>query len=193
MPLDLQKLRPDYVVSVGYKWLLGPYGCSYFYVAPHRQAGQPIEDSWSGRKGAEDSSSLTNYTEEYLSGARRFDVGEPQDYITLPMAEAGLKQILDWGTPRIIETLKPLMGKLADGAEALGLKPPPKEERAPHILGLAFPEAPARDLPSRLAQQGVYVSLRGNTLRVSPHLYNDERDVERFLNALDRLLQRSAA
>ena len=161
-------------------------------MAPHRQAGHPIEDSWSGRKGAEDSSALTNYTEEYLSGARRFDVGEQRDYITLPMAEAGLKQILDWGTPTIIEVLKPLMGKFAEGAEALGLTPTPVEEWAPHILGLAFPDAPARDLPSRLAEEGVYVSLRGNTLRVSPHLYNDERDVERFLSALDRLRQRGA-
>src|SRR5438045_4855574 len=53
--IDIKRIRPDFLTSVGYKWLLGPYGLAYFYAAPKwRDSGTPIEYSWLTRAGSED-------------------------------------------------------------------------------------------------------------------------------------------
>ena len=53
-PLNLERVQPDFVTAVGYKWLLGPYGLGYLYVAPKwRESGVPLEQSWIARAGSE--------------------------------------------------------------------------------------------------------------------------------------------
>jgi selenocysteine lyase/cysteine desulfurase len=49
LPLDVREVQPDYLVAATYKWLLGPYGMGFLYVAPHRQSGRPIEEHWRGQ------------------------------------------------------------------------------------------------------------------------------------------------
>src|SRR5829696_6036074 len=91
MPLDLAAVRPDYLVSVGYKWLLGPFGLGYLYVAePHRD-GVPLEENWINRLGAEDFAALVDFQDRYQPGARRFDVGQRAHFETTPMAVAALR------------------------------------------------------------------------------------------------------
>ncbi|MDX1401098.1 MAG: aminotransferase class V-fold PLP-dependent enzyme, partial [Kiloniellales bacterium] len=192
VPPNLEKIAPDYIVSVGYKWLLGPYRCTYFYVAPHRQDQPPLEHAWSGRFGSQDSSNLTNYSDDFMPGARRFDSGERGDYITIPMAQAGLKQVARWGQKDIAATLRPLTARLAEGARELSLDTLAPELRAPHFLGFRFENKPESALVKALEAEGVYVSIRGKTLRVSPYLYNDGEDIERFLGALERLIRQKA-
>src|SRR5204863_7689637 len=85
VPLDVKELDPDFVVSVGYKWLLGPFGTSYLYVAPRHQEGRSVEQAWAMRRGSEDLARLTEYQSEFRRGARRFDAGEHQNFILLPM------------------------------------------------------------------------------------------------------------
>ena len=184
VPFDVTEVQPDFLVSVAYKWLLGPYRFAFLYAAPHRQNGEPLEQAWSSRAGSADSTRLTEYRDEMLPGARRYDVGERGDYIAIPMARAALDQILDWGVGSIANGIEPLVTEIAERAEALGLGTAPKSFRAPHMIGLRLPGDCPRDMPQRLAAKKVYVSLRGTTLRVSPHLYNDRGDLDRFFEAL---------
>jgi selenocysteine lyase/cysteine desulfurase len=115
-PLDITQIQPDFLVTVGYKWLLGPYGLGYLYAAPRwRESGAPIEWSWLARAGSEDFSRLTEYTETYRAGARRFDMGECPRFVLIPMAVAALEQILAWGVDRIQAALLPLTSFAADG------------------------------------------------------------------------------
>src|SRR5207248_2798284 len=72
-PFDVHELDPDFVVSVGYKWLLGPFGTSYLYVAPRHQGARSIEEAWAMRRGSQDLTRLTEYQTEFRHGARRFD------------------------------------------------------------------------------------------------------------------------
>ncbi len=58
------------------------------------------------------------------------------------------------------------------------------------MLGLRVPGGPPDGLAGELASEKVYVSVRGDSIRVSPHLYNDVGDVDRFFSVLDRLLGR---
>ena len=101
MPLDVAALRPDFVVSVGYKWLLGPFGRGYLWVAEEHREGRPLEENWILRAGSDDFARLVDYRDEYLPGARRYDQGARTLFEITPMAVAALEQILAWGPPRI--------------------------------------------------------------------------------------------
>jgi selenocysteine lyase/cysteine desulfurase len=184
LPLDVAELRPDALVAVGYKWLLGPYSLGYLYLDPRLHDGEPLEESWLLRAGSDDFASLVDYRDEYLPGARRFDVGERTNFQLTPMALAGLEQILEWTVPRVAATLRRRTDQLASGAEALGLKAPPPESRASHMIGLELPRERARRVADTLSAARVIASVRGSSLRIAPHLHNSDADVERLLAAV---------
>lgn len=184
MPLDLAAVRPDFLVAAGYKWLLGPYSLGYLYVAPQHRDGLPLEHNWISRAGSEDFAGLVDYVEEFAPGARRFDVGERSNFVLVPMALAALRQLLAWGVPSIAATISELTSLVAAGAIERGYAVAPPALRGPHLLGLRKPGGVPPDLDARLATARVHVSVRGDSIRVSPHVYNTADDVERLLGVL---------
>src|SRR5262249_35730566 len=141
-PLDLGRVQPDFLVAVGYKWLLGPYGLGYLYVAPKwRQSAMPLEQSWLTRAGSEDLTRLVQYTDEYRPGARRCDMGEFPQFVLAPMAIAALRQILVWGVTQIQTALSGLTAKIAQTAAENGYLVPPPDQRCGHMIGIRHPEA----------------------------------------------------
>jgi selenocysteine lyase/cysteine desulfurase len=189
-PFSLADARPDYVVAAAHKWLLGPYAYGYLYVAPHRQNGAPLEENWFNRAGDKDFSRAVGYADGYMPGARRFDMGEGKNFFLAPVAQAALEQILAWGVGEIAATLAPITRRIADEARQLGFASAPANLRGPHMLGLVPPRPELLDgLDKRLAEQGVYVSLRSGKVRVSPHLYTTPEDVDRLLAALKNLVR----
>jgi selenocysteine lyase/cysteine desulfurase len=184
-PLSIDELQPDFLVSVGYKWLLGPYGLGYLYAAPRWQSeGMPLEHSWLTRAGSEDFARLVEYTDELQPGARRFDMGEYSQFNLVPMATAGLEQILAWGVERIQRSIAPLTRMIEDRAKELGGTTLPATLRVGHLIGIQLPSGVARSVGQKLAAAGIYVSVRGDAIRVAPHLYNDTADIESLLAAL---------
>ncbi|MGH9261264.1 MAG: aminotransferase class V-fold PLP-dependent enzyme, partial [Acidimicrobiales bacterium] len=185
IPLDVTAVRPDFVVSVGYKWLLGPVGRSYLWVAEEHRQGRPLEENWIARAGAEDFSALVDYRDEYQPGARRFDQGQRTLLELTPMAIAALEQIHEWGVERIGAALGATTAAIVERIGRFGLAPSaPSAERSPHILGIAVPaEARARVLPA-LEQEGCHAALRGSSLRVAPYLHVDDADIDRLVTAL---------
>jgi selenocysteine lyase/cysteine desulfurase len=188
LPLDLAAVRPDYLVCPGYKWLLGPYSLGYLYVAPAHQDGLPLEQNWIARAGSEDFARLIDYQDPYQPGARRFDVGERSNFALVPVGMVGLEQLLAWGVDRVAATLAAMTAAIAERAAGLGLAATPAHLRAGHYLGLRFRQRAPERLPERLAKEQVYVSVRGDSLRVTPHLYNDEADIDRLFEVLEAAL-----
>jgi selenocysteine lyase/cysteine desulfurase len=185
VPFDVAAVRPDFLVSVGYKWLMGPYSFGYLWVGEeYRDTGRPIEHTWPGRKGSEDFARLVDYTDEYRPGARRFDVGEFSNFVLLPMAAAALDLVTAWEPARVESAIAPLTGRIEEEARSLGLEPVAAAHRFGHMLGVRFPQGLPDGLLGRLAADRIYVSVRGSAVRLSPHLYNDEADVERLMEAL---------
>jgi len=184
MPLDVAALRPEAMVAVGYKWLLGPFSLGYLYLDPGLHNGEPLEENWILRAGSDDFSALSDYQDEYLPGARRFDVGQRTNFQLTPMALAAIQQLLDWTVPRVAATLQARTDEIAARAEGLGLTAPPSDARAPHMLGLELPPAAARRVVAALTESKVIASVRGPSLRISPHLHNNQEDVDRLLDAV---------
>ncbi|MGI9417923.1 MAG: aminotransferase class V-fold PLP-dependent enzyme, partial [Geminicoccaceae bacterium] len=188
LPFDVAAIRPDFVAIGGYKWIMGPYSLGYLYVDPPHQDGQPLEQNWISRAGSENFARLIDYQDSYQPGARRFDVGERSNFALMPASIAAMSQLLDWGVADIAETLADKTAKIAERARAIGLAPMAASARAGHFLGVRFPDGIPEGLPERLAENQVYVSLRGSSLRVTPHLYNNEADVDRLFSVLEPML-----
>ncbi len=187
LPLDVNEVGADMVVAAGYKWLLGPYSVGYAWTAPHCRDWRPLEHHWAGREGSEDFAHLTSYTATFRPGARRFDGGEASNFVLLPMALAALETVAEWSVERVAATVEPLTAAVVNGAAAIGL-PVQAEPHARHIVGLRLPVGSPAAVVQGLAEAQVHVSLRGESLRISPYVFNTADDVERLLAALRRAL-----
>jgi selenocysteine lyase/cysteine desulfurase len=188
-PLDIEKVQPDFLVATGYKWLLCPYSICFMYVAPKwQETGKPIEYSWINRRGSESFSRLIDYTDEYEPGARRFDMGEFSNFVSVPMAIAALRQINEWQVEKIQQTLSVLTNSISEKAVKLGCSVSPLTDRVGHFIGIRPPNGASDEFGERLAKEKIYVSIRGDALRIAPYLYNDEKDIEKLFAVLQRLV-----
>ncbi|HEX8062304.1 MAG TPA: aminotransferase class V-fold PLP-dependent enzyme [Allosphingosinicella sp.] len=182
LPLDLAAVDPDYLVATSYKWLMGPYSLGFLYVAPRHQQGRPLEEAWIVRRNAQDFRSLSDYEEGFAAGARRFDMGERANFALLPVAAEAIRQLLEWGVADIAETLGAATARIEAGLAQRGVTA--QQGRAPHFLSVRFPGGLPEGIEDRLARADVHVSLRGERMRITPHLYNDEGDGLRLIEAL---------
>jgi selenocysteine lyase/cysteine desulfurase len=100
------------------------------------------------------------------------------------MATAALRQILAWGVARIESTLSVLTNDIARRAQGIGYSVLPAAERSPHMIGIRHPQGIPSALPQALRDANIYVSFRGDSIRIAPHLYNDLNDIDRLFKVL---------
>jgi selenocysteine lyase/cysteine desulfurase len=182
LPVDLREIDPDFAVSVGYKWQLGPYALGYLYAASRHHTGEPLEYSWLTRANSNNFSALTAYTDLYKLGARRFDMGEYSQFHLLPMAIAALTQIITWGVPEIQSSISRLTSIINDFKKSRMPLSDQSNEVA-HIIGIPItPYGNVDRIKKRLQRKKIMVSFRGKIIRVSPHVYNSTNDVDDFLD-----------
>src|SRR5262245_54041244 len=160
MTIDVRSLDPAFLVFPTYKWLPGPYGRAFLYVAKRRQDGVPLEQTSYGRRAI--SSERAPYFADlaFVAGARRFDMGERDHFISLEMASIGMELLAQWGSAAVAARLRVLTGRLADGLRNSSAIVPDTAVRAPHILSLGFPGGMPERLIERLAAEQVYVAPR---------------------------------
>ncbi|MEO8102376.1 MAG: aminotransferase class V-fold PLP-dependent enzyme [Betaproteobacteria bacterium] len=187
MPLALTEIAPDFLVAAGYKWLLFPYGVGLLYVAERWRDARPLEETWLARDNAEDFAALVRYSDTYLPGARRFDVGEKCTPTLLPGAIAALEQIQAWGVANIAAALAMTHSRIGAQLEQLGFRLPADSQRCPHMFGAELPAGSTVNFVAELAKRNIYISQRGHSLRFAPHLHVNDRDVGRLLGALAEL------
>ena len=183
MPIDAQALGIDALVCAAYKWMLGPYSIGAMYLGPRFMDGIPLEETWVARQDSENFDALVNYGDAYRDGALRYDVGGRSNFILVPMMIKGLEQVLAWGPANIQAYCHALMREVLQEAEALGYSV--SKGSSAHLFGLRVPDHIARPrLQEALQRRGVSVSLRGEAIRISPHVYNNEQDVAALHDAL---------
>jgi selenocysteine lyase/cysteine desulfurase len=188
LAMDVKALDPDFVVFPTYKWLLGPYGRAFLYIAKRLQNGIPLEQTSYGRRDVRADAELYFADLTYVTGAKRFDMGERDHFISMEMASIGMEMMAEWGAAAVAERLGMLTGRIADRLSGTKMRIMDSKFRAPHILSLGFPGGLPAGLIEQLAAEGIHVASRLSRMRVSPHVFNDEEDVDRFVEALKRRL-----
>jgi len=194
LAMDVARLDPDFVIFPTYKWLLGPYGRAFVYVAKRHQGGIPLEQTSFGRRDVRAENEVYLADLRYVADARRFDMGERDHFISMEMAAIGMEMMAEWGTASVSQRLATLTERIADGLRGIGVSVPERRVRAPHILSLnfknfGFKDGMTKGLVDGLAADGIYVAPRLGRMRISPHVYNDEADCDRFVAALTRRLR----
>jgi selenocysteine lyase/cysteine desulfurase len=185
LPTNIDQIDPDFAVAAGYKWMLGPYGLGYMYIAPRWQnVWEPLENSWLTREKSEDFSQLTEYTSILKSGAKKFDAGEYLMLSLRTMSIAGAKQILSWGVENIQSSIGELTAVIKDYNESKGIS---VQESVGHISAIPFGDRDPRKIKEALAKRNINVSYRDTYIRVSPHLYNTREEIDSLLKCVDQV------
>lgn len=189
MPFDVKTVQPDALICAGYKWLMGPYGTALGYFGPRLLGGKPLEEGWIVRKNSENFGGLVEYEEEYQPGALRFDVGQRSHFINLPMMREALKQVHKWTPEEIQKYCKTLCSEMIGELREKGFQIEDEDWRGHHMFGIRLPKQISIDeLTQKFSENHLHVSVRGSSVRISPHLYNDKKDIEVLRSILLDLL-----
>jgi cysteine desulfurase/selenocysteine lyase len=177
-------LGVDFVFAGGGKWLLGPQGSGILYVnAAILPKLKPANLGW---LSAQWNDFNDIYTPKPLKpGASRFEEGT-KNYIGIYGLRESLRILLDAGMGEVTARVRMLVQLLRQRLEKKGFEviTPADPQRHAGIIAASRPGMDTSALHARLKQQGFVCSLRENRLRVSPHFYNTEEEVERFCAAL---------
>jgi selenocysteine lyase/cysteine desulfurase len=185
LPIDVSAYHIDALVCAGYKWLLGPYSTGFAYYSNFFNNGVPLEDSWMVKLNAQNFSSLVSYADEYAPGAARFHMGEFSNFALLPMLHAAVAQILDWQVPLIQAYSENLVKPLVEALQERNWWVEDAAFRAAHLFGFLLPPSVQPGfLLEKLQERKIFVSLRGEAIRVSAHVYNTEKDIVVLTDAL---------
>jgi selenocysteine lyase/cysteine desulfurase len=185
LPFSFDTVRPDVLVTAGYKWLFGPYSTAVACWGDRFLNGTPLEENWITRRNADDFAGLVDYEDSYEPGAVRYDVGERSNFILLPMLLRALELVARWRPERIQAYCRALMDPIMDDVAALGFRVDPADSRGAHLFGIRMPQSlTVEAVRGELTRRGVSVSVRGDAVRVAPNVYNRRVDVDAFMDAL---------
>ena len=185
LPFDVSIIQPDALICAGYKWLLGPYSSGVGYFGPAFDNGIPLEENWINRFESEDFAGLVNYNDNYQPGAGRYSVGEQSNFILVPMLTESIQQLLNWGVENIQNYCQELFRDGIKELKAAGFVIEQDSYRGHHLFGIRCTDAQKLErIKISLANAGISVSMRGSAIRVSPHVYNDKNEVNKFVKTL---------
>lgn len=188
LPFSVRMFQPDALVCAGYKWLLGPYSLGLAYYGDVFNQGMPVEENWLNRRNADDFAALVNYEDEYLPGALRYEVGEHSNFILVPMLRNAIQQINEWQPEAIQAYCKTITHDALTRLQRHGYEIEAPDYRAHHLFGIGLPEGLSLlKVKQTLDERRIMVSVRGQVIRVSAHLYNTMEDLEALADTLVEL------
>ena len=188
MPFSVEDIKPDLLVVHAYKAMLGGYGLGFAVFGERFSQFSPLEEGWLVRRDADDFSGLLRYQEEYAPGARRFDCTARANNIMMDMLESSVKLLLQWNPQSTSEYLREISRRPIERLREGGFGVIDEDLRAPNIVGIYLPSTMRPlEVQRSLVENRIHVSVRGDSVRVSPHVYNDEADLWRLVEALAML------
>lgn len=176
--------QADIITGVCYKWLLSPYGSAFGYFS--RRALDRIQRpnaSWLQNPKSQNSENLLHYSTASLPGARKLDRGQAASFLITAGWKAALEVIQERGLRNIEQHNAALVAQFLESLPAGYTAVAPKDCRS-NIVCLQNKSIDAKALRENLERQNIDVSVREGALRISFHLFNTERDLERLLAAI---------
>ncbi len=189
VPIDVKKDNVDFLTTACYKWLLSPPGAAYFYVKEELiQTFEPPLTGWASvdQKIFETVDFWDIWSLKLSETASRFEVGTPSAVSFIGAAEA-IKMLLGFGISNIEQRVLKLTDRLIDLAKASGFMLQTPDEK-PHRSGIVnIRTDKAQQIVKKLGEKGIVVSARARGIRISPHFYNTEEEIETLFEEIVRL------
>jgi selenocysteine lyase/cysteine desulfurase len=183
LPVSAVDLGADFIAGGCLKYLLGTAGLAFMYVR-NSEAGEltPTATGWFAQENIH---AMDHYHHVPARSARRFESGTP-NVSAIYACTAGIDYLLSVGLSAVYQQVAHLTSLIAASAAERKWKliTPPGADRHGALMAIASSNAPL--LVKRLAEENIVVSERDNNLRVSPHFYNSDADIEVLFNALER-------
>ncbi len=187
LPFSIKDIEPDAVITVGYKWLLGPYGLGMAYYSDTFNDGEPIENNWINRKGSENFGGLVNYESQYQPKAGRYNMGECSNFNLVPMLTKSIEQLAEWNPKNIQDYCDSISTNAINELRNLGCFIEDDAYRSKHLFGVYLPKHINLEmLKTKFNENNIYVSFRGNAIRISPNVYNTESDFEKLVECFGK-------
>ena len=190
MPIDVNQLGADFIVSAGYKWLLGPFGTGFFWVkSEHLAMVRPGPFYWMAVKGSDNFSALNFDDPKPGANAKRWDSPESASYFNFNLVamDVSVDFVLRMG-PELVSAhnrkLIELMFERLPKDRFVPASPLDPARRGPYGCFAARSPEKTAEFYHRLRKENVIVSLREGNIRVSPYLYNTERDIDRLISVV---------
>jgi cysteine desulfurase/selenocysteine lyase len=190
VPMNVRELGADFLICAGYKWLLGPYGAGFFWVK-HELLAQirPGPFNWMAVPASDNFAKLNFADPKPADSAKRWDAPEWASHFNFNLVgfDASLEFVLHMG-PETVErhnrSLIELMYERLPKDRCVPASPLDAAKRGPYGCFAARTPEKTAELYQKLRKENVIVSLREGNIRVSPHLYNTERDIDRLISVV---------
>ena len=188
VPFEVSQLGADFMICAGYKWLLSPFGTGFFWAKrEHIDKVRPGPFYWMALEGMESFSAMNFSDPKPARAAKRWDAAETASYFNLAGMEASLEFVVKLGPETVATHNRNLIDLLYERLpkdRCVPASPLDSSRRGPYGCFAGRTPEKTTELYERLKKENVYVSLREGNIRVSPHLYNTERDIDRLIYAI---------
>jgi selenocysteine lyase/cysteine desulfurase len=190
MPMDVNQLGADFIVSAGYKWLLGPFGTGFFWSKnEHLKIIRPGPFHWMAVAGSDNFAALNFENSKPEANAKRWDSAEWASYYNLNLVamDASVDFVVRMGPELVAEHNRKLIELLFERLPKdrfVSASPLDPAKRGPYGCFAARSKEKTAEVYQTLRKENVVVSLREGNIRVSPHLYNTERDIDRLISVV---------
>jgi len=188
VPMRVAELGADFVVCAGYKWLLGPFGTGFFWAKSEHLANiRPGPFYWMATGGADNFAALATSDPKPGHDSKRWDAAETATYFNNAAVDASLEFVLRAGPDTVLAHNHKLIDFLFERLpkdRCVPASPLEHSQRGPYGCFTARKPETTAALYERLRKENVITSLREGNIRVSPYLYNTERDIDRLISVI---------
>ena len=184
IPIDIKAHNVDVLISGAYKWLCGPFGAAFMYIAPHLQ--EKLEPGLVGFRSHDNMWDLDASRINYPETAQKFEFSTMAFGCALGLAKS-ISFINNIGVQNIFQHNQNLADRLIEGLqtrEAVIISPLGGKDRS-SIVNAHFECIDSEKMIKELKNEGVFVSSRAGSIRFSPHLYNTIKDIDKTLGVID--------
>ena len=187
IPIDVQACPVDALISGAYKWLCGPFGAAFMYLAPHLQT--KLEPGLVGFRSHKNMWDLDASRIDYPQSAQKFEFSTMAFGCAVGLTRA-INFLNNVGVENIFQYNRQLADHLIEGLQTRGavITSPLEDKSRSSIVRAHFDNIGSNKIIQSLKRAGVFVSRRGDSIRFSPHLYNSISDIDKALAEIDNIL-----
>ncbi|HEU0004165.1 MAG TPA: aminotransferase class V-fold PLP-dependent enzyme [Ktedonobacteraceae bacterium] len=188
IPIDVKASGVDFLAAGTLKYLLGTAGIAFLYVNPALlETLHPTVTGWFGRV---EPFAFDPFHLDYASSAARFDLGTP-NIVNAYAARAAMQLIRAAGVERIRQQIQRLSALAYRLAPQLGLHilgPQDMQHKGTTTALQTDSAEQAHQLEATLRQRGIIVSARNQAIRLAPHGFTREEELEQAMQAVATML-----